>query len=326
MSEARPAPGRRGLLLSLAALPLARAATAADFPARPLRAVVPFPAGGSTDIVLRLVGPGAERSLGQAIMVDNRGGAGGSVGTALAARAAPDGYTLLVTASTHAINPAVYRNLPYDPVRDFAPVARLASSPFVLVVPASLPITDLPGLLALARQRAGQLSYASPGSGSANHLGMELLKAQAGVDILHVPYSGSAPANTALLAGEVSMMLSPAVVAMPFIQSGHLRALGVSGPEPSPTLPGVPPVASVLPGFDATTWYGVLAPAGTPEPVIVRLNAAFLAGLADPRARERLLAQGVEPAPTSSAEFGRIIAAEVAKWGRVARAAQVRAE
>ena len=313
---------RRSLGLGLAAAPLG-VARAAGFPDHPLRVVVPFPPGGSTDIVMRLAVPGMESLLGQPVVIDNRGGAGGTVGTTLVARAAPDGYTLLATASTHVINPAVFHNLPYDAVRDFAPVALLASSPFVLVVHPSLPVHTVRELIAYTQRHPAQLSYGSPGNGSGNQLGMEMLKAQTGIDILHVPYAGSAPATTALLAGQVQVMLAPAVVAVSFIQSGQLRALAVSGLHALPTLPDVPTVAETLPGFDATTWYGVLAPAGTPTAVTAQLGAACSAAISTPNAKDKLLAQGVEASSMTTEVFAGHLATELEKWSRVARAAKV---
>ena len=321
-----PLPRRALAAAATLALAAPGAGRSADFPTRPVRVVVPFPPGGPTDTIARLVAPRLEQGWGQPVIVENRGGAGGNIGTDTVARAAPDGHTLLLAASSHAINPSIFRSLPYDPVRDFAAVALLASSPFVLVVHPSVPAHSLAELLALARARPGRLNYASASNGSGNHLAMEMLKAATGVDLVRVPYAGAAPATTDLLAGQVPVMFNNMVSAVPHIAAGRLRALAVSGPARSTALPAVPAVAETLPGFDASTWYGVLAPAGTPPAVAAELNARFVAALDGPEQRERLLALGLEPTTSSADGFGRFIAAEMAKWGRAARAADVRVE
>jgi tripartite-type tricarboxylate transporter receptor subunit TctC len=315
-------PGRRGLLASLALLP--GIARAADFPTRPLRVIVAYPPGGPTDVVMRLVAPGFEQAMGQPVVIENRGGAGGSVGAGVAARAVPDGYTILVNASSHAVNPSIYANLPYDPVRDFAPITLLATSPFVLVVHPSIPARTVPEFIEFVRGRPGTLTYASPGNGSANHLGMELLKSRTGTDLLHVPFAGGGPATTAVVAGQVLVTMAPVVVATSLIQSGQLRALALTGVQTLPTLPGLPTIAETLPSFDITTWYGALAPAGTPPEIVERLRAGMVAGLAAPGIEEKLLAQGALASPTTSEAFGRFVVEEVAKWREIARIANAR--
>jgi tripartite-type tricarboxylate transporter receptor subunit TctC len=293
---------------------------------RPVRLVVPFPPGGPTDTIARLVAPRVEQGWGHPLVVENRGGAGGNIGTAEVARAAPDGHTLLLVASSHAINPSIFRSLPYDPVRDFAPVALLASSPFVLVVHPSVPANSLAELVALVRAQPGRWNYASASNGSGNHLAMEMLKAATGVDLVHVPYAGAAPATTDLLAGQVPIMFNNMVSAVPHIPTGRLRALAVSGPARTPALPEVPAVAETLPGFDASTWYGILAPAGTPPAIVAALNERFLAALDGAPAPERLAALGLDPTPMAPDGFGCFIESEMAKWGLAARAANVQVD
>jgi len=322
-----PLPRRGAIAAAALALAAPYVARAAEFPTRPVRLVVPFPPGGPTDTIARLVAPRVERGWGQPVVVENRGGAGGNIGTAAVARAAPDGHTLLLVASSHAINPSIFRALPYDPLRDFVPVALLASSPFVLVVHPSVPANSLAELIALARARPGRLNYASASNGSGNHLAMEMLKAAAGVDLVHVPYAGAAPATTDLLAGQVPVMFNNMVSAVPHIPAGRLRALAVSGQRRAAALSEVPTVAeSGFPGFDATTWYGVLAPARTPPSIVAELNARFVTALDGAQQRERLAALGLDPTPMAPDAFGRFIESEMAEWGRAARAADVQVD
>ena len=314
---------RRTFAASALALAAPRLSRAADFPTRPVRIVVAFPPGGPTDIVARVLAPSVEQAWGQPVVVENRAGAGGNIGTAQVARAAPDGYTLLVCASAHAINPSIFRNLPYHPLRDFAPVALLTSSPFVLVVHPAMPVQNFAEFIAYARARPGRINYGSASNGSGNHLAMEMLKTATGIDLVHVPYAGAAPATTDLLSGQIGAMFNNMVSAAPHIPTGRLRALAVSGPTRAPSLPDVPTVAESIPGFDATTWYGVLAPAGTPAPIVAELNARFIAALDGAAARERLTALGLEATPSTPEQFGRFIEAELVKWERAARAANV---
>ncbi len=317
-------PVLRRAVLALSAL--AAPAAAQDFPARPVRIVVPFPPGGPTDIIARLLLPEIGLAVRHGAVIENRGGGGGNIGTEAVARAAPDGHTILITASTHAINPGVLPSIPYDPVRDFAPITLLASGPFVLVVPSSMPVHSLADLLALARREPGRLNYASASNGSGNHLAMEMLKQATGTDMVHVPFAGAAPATTALLGGQVQAMFNNMLSAVPHLREGRLRALAVSGLSRSPVLPDVPAVAETIPGFDATTWYGALAPAGTPAPVVERLRAVLAGAVRGSAVKEQLLAQGVEAAPSTPAEFTRFIEAELRKWRDAARAAGVRVD
>ncbi|HEY4252358.1 MAG TPA: tripartite tricarboxylate transporter substrate binding protein [Roseomonas sp.] len=318
---------RHGLGLAGAlALPRIARAQDQDFPTRPVRIIVPTPAGGPADAVARLLAPGFAEGWPYAAIVDNRPGASGVVGSQFVARSAPDGHTLLVNASMHAIIPSVMPNLPYHPLNDFTPLALLSTGPYVLVVHPSLPVTTLAELIALAKARPGQLNYASPGNGTGNHLATELFKAQAGIDMVHVPYAGAAPATTSLVGGQVPMMLNNMISAMPHIQSGRLRALAVTSLRRAPTLPDVPTFAETLPGFEAITWYGMLGPAGMPPALTALLNRRANAVMTNATVRERLTMLGVEATPSTPEEFGRFIASEMEKWARVAQASGARVD
>ena len=282
--------------------------------------------GGPTDAIARLVGARLEAGWGQPVTIDNRPGAGGSTGSALIARAAPDGHNLLVHANAHVINPAVLRNLPFDTVRDFTPIIRLADGPFVLVVSPSLGVSDMAGFLALARARPGALNYSSPGHGTGNHLAMEQLKALAGIDLTHVPFGGAGPATTALLAGQVQAMFNNLVNALPQIEAGRLVPIAIGSTARAAVLPAVPSVGDSFPGFTAVNWYGVFAPAGMAEPLVAALNTAMTAALRQPAVAERLLGQGIIVAGGPAAEFSRQVAEEVGSWARVAQAAGIRPE
>ncbi len=315
-------PTRRALL----AAPIAMPALAQGFPARAVRLVVPFAAGGPTDAIARMVAAQLEPAWGQPVVVENRPGAGGSTGSAMVARAAPDGHTLLVTANSHAINPSVLRNLPFDTLRDFTPVVRLADGPFVLVAHPSLGVRDMAGLLAAARARPGALNYSSPGHGTGNHLAMERLKVLAQVDITHVPFGGAAPATTALLAGQVQCMFNNLVNTLPHLGEGRMVPLAIGAPARQAVLPDTPALPESFPGFTAMNWYAAFGPAGMAAPLVEQLNAAMARAVQAPAVAERLLAQGITPAPAPAAQFAREVAEEVAEWARVAAAAGIRPE
>ena len=298
------------------------------YPSHPIKLVVPFPPGGSTDILGRALAQGLAERLGQPIVVENRPGAGGSIGADLVAKAAPDGYTLLMGhIGTLAVNPALYPKLPYDPLTDFAPVSRMAIVPNVLVVNPTLPVKNTADLIAYARANPGKLTYSSGGNGSAAHLAVEYFKLQTKTDIVHVPYKGTAPAITDLVAGQVSMTMTGAPPLLPHVQSGRVRALGVSSQTRMGALPDVPTIAeSGVPGFEALQWYGVVAPKGTPREIVARL-AGEIAKVMDGREmKERLAAEGAIAAPTTPEDFGRFIAAEHKRWGAVVRSAGMRAD
>jgi tripartite-type tricarboxylate transporter receptor subunit TctC len=304
-------------------------ASAADpFPTKPLRIVVPFPPGGPADILARTVGDRIAPALGQPVVVDNRPGAGGNIGMELVAKAAPDGHTLaLAPAGNLTVNPSLYRNVPYDVGRDFAPVTVIAAVPNVLVLNPQVPAKDLAELIAYAKANPGKLNFSSPGPGSGAHLAGELLKSSAGIDIVHVPYNGIAPAVTAVMAGEVQLMFAGAPSALPQVNGGKLRALGVASPKRMASAPALPTIAeSGLPGFDVTSWYGIVAPAGTPPAVIERLQKEIARALDQPDVETKLTGIGAEPIANTSAEFAAMIRTETAKWGKIVKDANIRIE
>lgn len=328
-------PRRTFLAASLAALSLAAAAlalggapgsamatTAATYPAKPIRLIVPFPAGGPTDAMARLIGQHLSQRLGQPVVVDNRGGAGGTIATEAVASATPDGYTLFFsTTGTMAINPSLYRSLKIDPVKALDAVGSVASTVNVLVVPNSLPVANVKELVALARQKPGTLTFGSAGNGSSNHLSGELFKSMAGIDIVHVPYKGSAAAFTDLLGGRISMMFDTVSSQVQYIGSGKVKALGVTGPARSEALPKVPTIAeSGLPGFDVTIWFGLSAPKGTPPEAVQRLNGELQKVLAQADVKQQLAALGATPLPGTPGDFARLIQHDVAKWTPVVKA------
>ncbi len=312
---------QRATLFVLLALSAAGAA-AQPYPSKPIRLVVPFPAGGTTDILAREVGQRLSLSLGQPVVIDNRPGAAGNIGSELVAKSAPDGYTLLMaTVGTHAINPNLYARMPYDHVKDFAPVVLVAGVPNVLEVTPSLPVHSVADLIKLAKEKPGQINFASSGSGTSIHLSGELFKTMAGVDMTHVPYKGSAPAITDLIGGQVQVMFDNLPSSLPQIKADKLRAIAVTSAQRAPALPDIPTIAeSGLPGFEASSWFGIVAPAGTPPTIIARINADVNQWLQSPEAKEKLLAQGAVAAGGSPEQFAAYIHAETEKWARVVKA------
>ena len=309
------------LALAGTSILLCVAASAADFPTKPVRLLVGFAAGGGTDSVARVFGKQLGDALGQPVLIENRPGAGGNVAAQQTARAPADGYTLHIVASSFATNPSLYANAGYDPLRDFAPVNLVASTPYVLEVGPASPARSLREFLALAREQPGRLSYASGGTGTPSHLGMELLKSMAGLDLLHVPYKGGGQALTDLVSGQVSVYLDPIVLSAPFVKSGKTRALAVTSLKRSPVLPEVPTVAEAgLPGYEITGWYAVLAPASTPPAVVDTLDAQIRKVLQTAEMKERFLALGLDPIGGGPAELRRFMQAEIAKWDKVIRA------
>lgn len=309
-----------GLLLAAAACATAAPVQAQSYPTRPVRMVVPYPPGGANDIIARLLSPVLTRELGQNVIVDNRGGGNTLIGSEIVATAAPNGYTLLVVAAGHAINPALYKKLPYDTARDFVPVALFGDGAYVFVAHPGAGVSTSSELIALAKAKPGQVSYASSSTGNLTHLAAELFNSMAGIRMLHVPYKGGNPAMADLLAGRVQVFFSTVAVARPHLQSGKIRGLGVTTPKRTPALPGVPTIAeSGLPGYAVSGWYGLVAPKGTPKAAIERLHGAIQVALRQAEIRERLLGVGVEAAEVSSAEFGKLIDDDIAKWIKVAR-------
>ncbi len=314
------------------ALLLATASAAEDraqpYPSRPIRLVVPFPPGGSTDILSRALAQKLAEGLSQAVVIDNRPGAGGSIGSEAAAKAAPDGYTLLMgQLGPLAVSPAIYRNLPYDPVKSFAPVSLMAIVPSVLVVNPQVPAASAAELIAYARANPGKLTYGSAGNGSTSHLTTEYFKLATGTDILHVPYKGVGLMLTDLISGQLSMGINGAPAVMPHVNSGRLRALAVTGLTRLPSLPRIPTLdESGVKGFDASGWYGIVAPAGTSRAVIERLNAEIRRIMQTPDLRARLDNEGAIPAAGSPEEFAAFIASEIARWGAVLKRAGIQAQ
>jgi len=310
----------------LVALALTSAAFAQDYPNRPVRLIVPFPPGGSNDVVGRLVAKQLSTELGQQVFVDNHPGAGGVIGTQAAANAAPDGYTLLVVSLAHAVNPALYK-LDYDPIKSFEPVAILATGPNVLVVNPEMPVHSVKELIALAKQKPGGLDYASAGVGSFQHMGGELFKLMAGVDLVHVPYKGGGPAMQDVISGHVKIMFSSLVQTTPFIKSGQLRALGTGGAKRNAVLPDVPTIAEGgVPGYVADNWWGIVVPAGTPGPIVEKLYKNVEAALKAPELQAVFVREGATTIEMNSAEFGEHMKVEMIKWARVVKEGHISAQ
>ena len=309
--------------LTLAAAPV----LAQSYPVKPVRVIVPFPPGAGADITTRLFAPRLSEALGQPFVVENRAGAAGNIGAEVVARAAPDGYTLLTAPASLAISQTLYKKLPFDLVRDFQPVAMLASVPFVLVVHPSLPVKYVKDLVALAKSRPGQLNYASTGNGSSPHLTAEMLKMQARIDAVHVPYKGTPLAVADLLTGQVSFMFANALSVLPHVNSGRLRALGVTSARRNAATPQLPTMTeSGLPGFESGTWYAVLAPAGTPREPVARLNGEIGKLTQHPDIREKLAAQGAEALTMTPEQTAAHVRSEIAKWGKVVLASGARVD
>jgi len=303
-------------------------ALAQAWPAKPIRLMVPFPPGGSTDIVARIVAQKLGERLGQSLVIENRGGGGGTIGTAVAAKSAPDGYTLTVAStSTHVVAPSVYAKLDYDPVKDFAPISLMAVSPYLLVVNPSLPAKTLRELVALAKKQPGKLNYASAGIGSTTHLAMEMLKSVSGTFMLHIPYNGNGPAGTALIGGQVDVLFGSLPALLPHARSGRARALAVGTPKRSPSLPEVPTVAETgYPGFDASLWLAIMAPAGTPQPILDRLQKEIVSIVGAAETRDALDKAGAEPLTSTPAELAAMIRNGVPKYAAIVKAAGVKPE
>jgi len=322
-------PRRRFLHLAAgaAALPaVARIARAQAYPARPVRLIVPFPAGGPTDVVARLIGQWLSDRLGQPFIIENRPGAGSTIATEAVVRAAADGYTLLSVSTSSAINATLYDNLKYNFIRDIAPVATITSQPSVIVVHPSVPAKTVPEFIAHAKANPGRINMASPGIGTSPHVAGELFKIMAGIDMLHVPYRGGAPAYTDLLAGQVQVMFSVTISTIEYIRAGKLRALAVTTATRSQELPDIATVSDFLPGYEASQWFGIGVPRNTPAEIVEKLNKEINAGLADPKINARLADLGGVALPGSPAEFGKLIAAETEKWAKVIRTANIKPE
>jgi tripartite-type tricarboxylate transporter receptor subunit TctC len=299
-------------------------ASAQPYPTRVVRIVVPLPPGGSNDVLARVAAERLAASLGQPFVVDNRPGASGSIGTDIVAKSAPDGHTLLMANTAHVINPSLLAKLPYDAIRDFAPVALMSSAHFALVIHPSVPARSVKEFIAVARARPGALTFASAGNGAPHHLAMELLKSTARVNLTHVPYKGAGQFVPALVTGEVTSVIGAINSLLPHVRAGRLRMLGMAGSRRAALLPDVPTIAETLPGFALDNWGGMLAPAGTPRVVIDRLNAEIVRTLRDPQIADRLVSQGIELIPSSPEEFQAVMKTHMAKWARVVKAANIR--
>ena len=324
-----PLAARIGRLAALACLLFAAAvAHAQSYPAKPVRLVVPFPPGGATDILGRALAQKLSEQLGQQVIVDNKPGAGGTIGSDLVAKSPPDGYTLLMaTTSTHSIAPSLYASLPYEPLRDFAPVAHVADSTNLLVVGLTVPAKDVRELIALAKAQPGGLNYGTSGSGTIVHLTAELFNSMAGTKMTHVPYKGTALAMPDVIRGQVTMIFDNIVSAQPHLKSGKVRALAISGAKRSPLAPDLPTVAeSGLPGFASDTYFGLFAPAGTPKAIVDKLNADTNKVLAQPDFRERLASLGADPAGGTPEQFAALIRSEREKWAKVVKESGAKAE
>jgi len=321
LSKRRLALAAAGALALAPALFPAAAQAQAAFPSKALTIVVPFSAGGTTDILARVVGQYMSKDLGQPVIVDNRAGAGGNIGAQMVARAAPDGYTLLMgTVGTHAINQSLYKKMAFDPIKDFAPITRVALVPNLLVANPGQPYKTVKELIAYAKANPGKVTFASSGSGTSIHLSGEMFQQMAGVEMQHIPYKGSAPALTDLLGGQTAIMFDNMPSVISHVKAGKLRPLAVTTPQRSPALPDVPTIAEAgVPGYSATSWFGLLAPANTPAPVIAKLNASILKALADPEVKKKMAEQGAEPHGEKPEQFAEFIRSETAKWGQTVK-------
>lgn len=298
------------------------------YPSRPIRLVLPYPPGGGSDTIARPLAQKLSESLGQQVVVENRGGASGNIGMEYAARAAPDGYTLVFALTAQlAVNPGLYARVPYDPVKDYAPITLLGTGAYILVVHPSLPVKSLKELIALAKARPGQIAYSSSGNGSGGHLAAELMDSMAGIKLLHVPYKGGGPALMDLIAGQVQVLFSTQLASWPHIQSGRIRALAVSTAKRPASIPDLPTVAEAgLPGYDSGVWYGVLAPAGTPRDIIMKLNGDIVRALNQPDYRGLLVNNAIDPIGSSPEQLGQYIKSELTKWAKVVKEAGVRVD
>jgi tripartite-type tricarboxylate transporter receptor subunit TctC len=312
-----------GICLSVAA-----ADRVASYPIKPIRIVVPFAAGGPTDIVARTVGQKLTEAFKQAVVVDNRPGAGGVVGADLAAKSAADGYTLLLCSTgAMAINPGLLAVMPYEPLRDFAPISLVVTIPYLLLVNPAFSAQSVKEVIALARARPGQLNYGSAGTGTTSHLAMELFRSMANISVVHVPYKGSSPAATDLVGGQLQLLFDAPPSALPFVRGGKLRALGISTAKRTPLLPDMPTISEAgVPGYEVLTWSGICAPAGTPRAIVTRLNEAMVRGVTSRETRERFAALGADVVANSPDEYRQFIVDELAKWSRVIKEAGVAAQ
>ena len=314
---------RRAAFLALALL-LPFEARAESWPSRPIRLVIPYAAGGPVDVAARIVGDKLAERFRERVLLDNRPGAGGNIGADLVAKATPDGYTLLFTTSSISIAPNIYKSLPYDVLRDLAPISQILTQPTTLIALDDFAASTIPELIALARAQPGIITYASGGNGTTNHLSGEMLKALAGIDIVHVPYRGTAPAFSALIAGEVGMMFASTIESMPLIKAGRVKALAVTNAERSPLLPDLPTIGEFVPGYECTIWYGLWGPAGLPPEILTQLSDAILALAGQPEIKARFDQFGATLVASTPQAFARHLKAEVDRWAKLVAAAGIR--
>ena len=314
----------------MACLPLLAAgagmAQAQNYPAKPIRLIVPFPPGGANDILARILGQKLTETLGENVLVDNRAGASGIIGTELVAKAVPDGYTILMTPNTIAIQPSLYEKLPFDAAKDLVPVSLVAIVPNILITTRTLPVTSVKELIALAKRNPGQVHFGSAGIGGSVHLAGELFKAMAKVDIVHVPYKGGGPALIDLIGGQIEMLFPDALASSPHLKTGKVKPLGVTSSKRLPALPDLPAIAESVPGYDSVGWYGVMAPANTPPQIVQGLSTAIANALRSQDVKAKLSAQAADPVGGTPAEFGTHIASEAKKWAKVIKEAGIKAE
>jgi tripartite-type tricarboxylate transporter receptor subunit TctC len=309
---------RRNLVWAPVAFALASAASAQTYPSKPIRLVVPFPAGGATDLFARVLSQKLGEKIGNSVVVENRPGAGGTIGSDLVAKAAPDGYTLLLaTSSTHSIGPNLNPRMPYDAVRDFTPISHVGNAPSIMLVPNSSPARSVKEWIEHAKKNPGKLNYASSGPGTIVQLTAELFKAQAGVFVVHIPYKGTALAIPDLASGKLDVLFDSLPTGLPHVRDGRLRALGVTSAKRTSMAPELPAIAEVLPGFESNTWFGLYGPKGLPADVLTRVNTAVNQALADAEVREKLARLGIEPVGGTSEQFTRMLAAEMTKWKQI---------
>jgi tripartite-type tricarboxylate transporter receptor subunit TctC len=310
----------------LAALPSSHAA-AQSYPAKPIRMIVPFAAGGPNDVIGRVVAQKVSEQIGQQVIVENRAGAGGAIGTAFVGSAPPDGYTILISGtSSLAINPALYKKLPYDPIKDFAPVALVGTAPSLLAMHPSVPVRTIKDLIALAKSRPGQLNYASGGIGSAPHLAGELLNSMAKIKMVHVPFKGGSPALTGVMSGEADLFMGGMSAAMPPVKNGRLRGIAVTSPKRSQFMPDLPTIAETLPGYDVVNWYAIFAPAATPKEIVARLNGEIVKAMAAPDTRKRFASLATDAETSTPEELGAYHRREMTKWANVVKSAGIKPE
>lgn len=325
--QSLPFARRRWIGLACAALCATPLAWASGYPDKPVKLVVPYPPGGPTDIVARVVAQKLQDQLGQPFVVDNRPGGGANIGAEAVARSTPDGYTLVVATTAHAINPSLFSKLNYSITKDFAPISQLTSGPLVIVTHPATPANNVKELIHLAKTKQGGLNYASSGNGQSTHLSAELFNAMAGVKMSHVPYKGSAPALTDVMGGQADLMFDTMLSSMPHVKAGKLKALAVTSSQRSPSAPDIPTVAeSGLPGYEAIAWNGLLAPAGTPKEIVERLNAELKKVLENPEVKQRFEAQGFSPAWNTPAAYGQFLQAEVDKWAQAVKTSGARVD